>query len=82
MANLSTSEARDHLSEIVNRVAYGGERVVLSRRGKDLAAVVSVEDLARLEALEDASDIAAAQEALTEPGATPYAEVRRRLGLA
>jgi len=81
MANLTTSEAREHLAEIVNRVAYGGERVVLSRRGKDLAVLVSVEDLARLEAIETAADLAAADEALAEPERRPYGDVRRRLGL-
>ncbi|MBI2303001.1 MAG: type II toxin-antitoxin system Phd/YefM family antitoxin [Armatimonadetes bacterium] len=57
MPTLSTSEARDNLAEILNRVAYGGERVVLHRRGKALAVLVSVEDLSRLEAIENASDL-------------------------
>lgn len=53
MRHITTSEARDELSEILNRVAYGRERVVIRRRGKDLAAVISVEDLRRLERLEE-----------------------------
>jgi len=81
MAHLSTSEARGNLSEIVNRVAYGGERVILHRRGRELAALVPMEDVARLQALEDADDVAVALEALAEPGAMPHEQVRRRLGL-
>ncbi len=81
VTNLSTSEAREAFAEMVNRVAYGGERVVLQRRGKRLAALVSMEDLELLEAIEDADDIAAAEEALAEAGEAPDAEVRRRLGV-
>ena len=53
MADLSISEARDSLAEIVNRVAYQGERVVLRRHGKAVAALVSAADLERLAALEN-----------------------------
>jgi prevent-host-death family protein len=52
MADLSISEARDTLAEIVNRVAYQGERVVLRRHGKPVAALVPAADLERLSALE------------------------------
>jgi prevent-host-death family protein len=37
------------ISELVNRVAYGGERIVLTSRGKPKAAIVSVEDYEQLE---------------------------------
>jgi len=37
---------------MVNRVAYSHERVALTRRGRTLAALVSVEDLKTLKALE------------------------------
>jgi prevent-host-death family protein len=37
---------------VVNRVAFGKERVLLKRRGKDLAVLVPVEDAKRLEELE------------------------------
>jgi prevent-host-death family protein len=37
------------ISELVNRVAYGGERIVLTSRGKPKAVIVSLEDYARLE---------------------------------
>ena len=38
MTHLSASAAREELAETVNRVAYGGERVVIERRGKAVAA--------------------------------------------
>lgn len=64
MVRLPASRARDSLAEILNRVAYAGDRVILQRHGKDVAAVVSLEDLERLEAFEDARDLAAAEAAL------------------
>ena len=39
---VGTHEAKTHLSEYLNRVAYAGERVLVERHGKPLAALVSV----------------------------------------
>jgi methylated-DNA-[protein]-cysteine S-methyltransferase len=50
MTVLPTSEARAELSDLVNRVAYGGERIVLERHGRHVAALVPMTDFARLEA--------------------------------
>ena len=85
-ATLSSANARDQLSDILNRAAFGKERVVVSRRGKPLAAVVPLEDIATLEALEDALDAAEIQKRLLEweaagkPG-IPLEEVAIRLGV-
>jgi prevent-host-death family protein len=48
LARIATSDAREQLAELVNAVAYGGSRVILQRHGKDVAALVSIEDLRRL----------------------------------
>ena len=48
------------------RVAYQGERIVLERRGKGVAAIVSMDDLALLEAIEDREDLKAARKAILE----------------
>jgi prevent-host-death family protein len=63
MTVISISEMKDSLSEVLNRVAYGQERIVVASRGKPKAAVISVDDLELLEQLEDAL---AAREALEE----------------
>lgn len=52
------SEARDNLSDLVNRVNYGQERIMLERHGKPVAAIVSIEDINRLKAFEDGSSSA------------------------
>ena len=82
MAKVSTVQARDEFSEVINRAAYGKERVVLTRRGKDLAAVVPMEDVRLLEALEDRLDVAAVREALTDydaHGGTSWEQVKAEM---
>jgi prevent-host-death family protein len=51
MKRLAASAVRGSFAETLNRVAYQGERVVMHRRGKPIAALVPLEDLAALEAL-------------------------------
>jgi prevent-host-death family protein len=46
---VSAAEAKAKLSALVAEVAFGGQWVVIERRGKPLAALVSMSDLARLE---------------------------------
>jgi len=48
LARIATTEAREELAELVNAVAYGGARIILQRHGRDVAALVSMEDLERL----------------------------------
>jgi prevent-host-death family protein len=48
---IPVTQARAELAELVNRVAYSGERVVLTRHGRPLAALVSSDDHEQLEAL-------------------------------
>lgn len=43
------TQARAEFADLVNRVAYGGERVVVTRHGKPIAALVPPSDLDRLE---------------------------------
>lgn len=46
---MDVSELREGLSDALNRAGFGGERIVLERRGKAVAALVSLRDLERLE---------------------------------
>ena len=42
---VSMTELRRRLGELVNRAAYGGERIVLVSRGAPKAAIVGIEQL-------------------------------------
>jgi prevent-host-death family protein len=46
---ISIGQVKRDISELLNRVAYGGERIILTSRGKPKAAIVSMEDYAHLE---------------------------------
>lgn len=84
MASISAGEARERFADVVNRAAYGKERVALTRHGKPVAAVVPIEDVELLEAVEDRIDLAEARSALAEAreqGTVTLAAFRAELGL-
>ena len=79
---ISTADARKHFADIVNKVAYGKEPVVLTRRGQEVAALVSMDELELLQQIEDHIDIEDAKKALAEPGENISAQdVWEQLGL-
>ena len=47
--HISIGQVKRDISELVNRVAYRGERIILTSRGKPKAALVSIEDYERLQ---------------------------------
>lgn len=53
---IPVTQARAELAELINRVVYGGERVVVTRHGKPLVALVSAADLERLERDQEAAE--------------------------
>ena len=65
---ISAADARKKFANIINRVAYGKESFVLTRRGEPLAAIVSIDDLKLLQEIEDQMDIDDARKARNEPG--------------
>jgi prevent-host-death family protein len=86
MARVSVSKAREELTEILSKAALKGERTIVSRGRKDLAAVVPIGDLRRLEGLArqeiDRRDLEEARAALAEPGDNiPLRQVKKELGL-
>jgi prevent-host-death family protein len=63
---LNSTDARENLADVLNRVAYAGDRVRITRRGKVVAAVVPIEDLELIERLENEIDIREAEKSLRE----------------
>ncbi len=82
MTRLTASQLREGLADAINKVAFGGERIVLQRNDKDVAAIVSMDDFNLLRELEDKLDLEAMKEAIAEPGANiPWTKIKRELGI-
>ncbi|MEU0005969.1 type II toxin-antitoxin system Phd/YefM family antitoxin [Streptomyces sp. NPDC006314] len=79
---IPVTQARAELADLINRVVYGGERVVVTRHGKPLVALVSAADLERLDALEEPAEeqIVSTVSGVRDVGSTPRGQ--RRFGIA
>ena len=78
---VSASKARNEFAEIINRVAYGGETVLVHRRKKPVAAIIPIDDPELLDRIEDELDIRAARRARKEKGSIPWEKIKKDLGL-
>jgi prevent-host-death family protein len=79
---LTASQARASFAEALNRASFAGERTVIRRHGKDVAAVVSAEDLKILEALEDRRDLDEARQIMKKPGRlVSWEKIKKKLAL-
>jgi prevent-host-death family protein len=77
---ISTADARKKFANIINRVAFGNESFVLTRRGEPIAALVSMNKLKLLRELEDQLDVEDAWKAKSEPGEPiPWEELKKEL---
>jgi prevent-host-death family protein len=79
MVAMPLSQAREELGAIVNRVSLRGERVLINRNGKTVAALVSLEDLDLIRRLEDAADVKAAlaaRAAAARHGTVPWKKLK------
>jgi prevent-host-death family protein len=84
MRHYTTGEARDRFSQLISEAAYGAQRVVLTRHGKKIAAVVPISDLDLLNQLERIIDVEEARKALAEAqegGSLSVETLRKKLGL-
>ena len=92
MNSVSIAEVKRSISTLVNRVAFGGERIILTSRGRPKAALISIEDLRKLERLERAeSSLYAERKAalamakavremtLARRGGTPFPDVSEEI---
>ncbi len=82
MIKITTSKARQEFARVLRKIK-NGKRFLLERHNKGVAAIVSVEDLALLEAIENRHDLEEARRALAEvaeKGAIPWEQVKAELG--
>jgi prevent-host-death family protein len=81
----TTAESESELGAVIKRLTRTKKRVALTRRGKPVAAVVSIQDLEYLEALEareDAEDVKACKAASKSKknDLIPWEKVKKELG--
>jgi len=63
---VSTIDAKEEFSELISRVSHHKERIILTRRGKEIAAIVPLEDFLHLQKSQSKNDFEEAVEALQE----------------
>ena len=88
MRKVSSREARKNFSDIINRARYAHEHTIIMSNGRQVAAIVSMQDLkiirAVIEKMEDDADVALAKERLAEYERTgeskSWEEVKKELG--
>ncbi len=86
IVRMTAAEVRVNFDETVDRVASGEDRVILSKDGKDVAAVISIEEFWFLERviaeLEEEIDLEAVRAARAEKEETiSLADLKKELGL-
>ncbi|QTO37687.1 type II toxin-antitoxin system Phd/YefM family antitoxin [Tessaracoccus sp. MC1865] len=87
MTEMTVSDARARLADVVDTARVGHDPVYLTRRGQRVAAVIDADDLDRLiAAAEDLADLEAARVTRDEiadgESAIPWEQVKADLGLA
>ena len=88
MTTISAREARASFSDLINRAAYAKERVMITRKGKKMAAIIPVELYTLLESVleefEYKNDVEEARAALAEvetEGTVPWEKIKSELEL-
>lgn len=85
---LSCREIKDHMADILNKVAYNHKRYKIARHNKEMAIIISIEEwevieniLQKLEDEEDIQEACLALKEVEDEGAIPFDEMKKRVGL-
>ena len=88
MTIISAKVARETFSDLLSRAAYTKERVVVTRNGKKMAALISMDELALLESIldeleykKDVDEACAALSEIETEGTVPWDKIQSDLGL-
>jgi prevent-host-death family protein len=65
-STITTIAAKEEFAELINRVSHNKERIILTRRDKEVAAIISMEDFALLQSTQNKADLHDAVESLKE----------------
>lgn len=78
--NVSIGQVKRDISELVNRVVYGKERIILTSRGKPKAVLVNLEDYEQLHQMDKAARLARWKEWLARSEELSAQILQRRNG--
>jgi len=81
MLSITITDLRTKIRKLADLVAFKGERIKVERNGETAFVLVSEEDAALLEALEDRKDLKAAKKALKDRYSISLDELEKDLGL-
>ena len=56
LKDISVAEAKSKFSEMIARTIYTGERFIVRRRGKPVAAIVGIDDLKKIQLTDSSED--------------------------
>ncbi len=82
--DISIADLRARLGDLVSRVSYKHDRVVITKHGKPVAALISASDMEKFQELEDWNDVQAIKAGLRDAkknGTIPLETVLREFGL-
>ena len=80
MRQVLASEARNDFSNLLNRVAFQNEVVLIRRNDRYIAALIPVENLQEAAyEIEKAMDFDAGRRAMERGGSTPFKEVLKKI---
>ena len=81
--SINTIDAKEGFSELINRVSHHKERIIITRRGKEIAAIVPIDDLLLLQASQNKNDLHDALSALKEArmeGTETLEDIKEEIG--
>jgi prevent-host-death family protein len=84
MEKYTAREARENFSDVISKAAYGSQRIVVTKNGRDSVAIVPISDLELLAEVERLIDVADAESAIAEArekGTVTLKALKKKLGI-
>lgn len=81
--SLSTIDAKEQFSELISRVSHDKEHIIITRRDKEIAAIIPIEDLHLLQTAQNKQDLEQALESLKEArsqGTSSLDKLKKEIG--
>lgn len=81
--SISTIDAKESFTDLINQVSHHKERIILTRRDKEIAALIPIEDLHLLQSTENKNDLEEAISSLKEvrtQGSMTLEDLKNQIG--